>query len=132
MLNIFLNISMLICVCIVGLEGAAFQSRLPYDKLTAQEAACFPDIASSPPQTQKVFLYIRNRVVSSVVCVLLIIVWLLIYLVCVTVLPFKYMYYVKGLLLKIHKRWRKKPIKSPFFVMTRKRVSFQVVFLKFF
>jgi len=49
----------------LGLEGAAFQSRLPYDKLTATEASCFPDIAQSSPQTQKLFLYIRNRLVSS-------------------------------------------------------------------
>ena len=42
-------------ICIVtGLEGAAFQSRLPYDKMTAQEYACFPDIAQSSPQTQNV------------------------------------------------------------------------------
>lgn len=46
-----------------GLEGAAFQSRLPFDKMTAQEASCFPDIAQGPPQTQKVFLHIRNRLV---------------------------------------------------------------------
>lgn len=25
-----------------GLEGAAFQSRMPFDKLTSTEAACFP------------------------------------------------------------------------------------------
>uniref|UniRef100_A0A672J5F5 Lysine-specific histone demethylase n=1 Tax=Salarias fasciatus TaxID=181472 RepID=A0A672J5F5_SALFA len=42
-------------------EGAAFQSRLPHDRMTSQEAACFPDIISGPQQTQKVFLYIRNR-----------------------------------------------------------------------
>ncbi|ELT99209.1 hypothetical protein CAPTEDRAFT_225427 [Capitella teleta] len=47
-----------------GLEGAAFQSRLPYDKMTAQEAACFPDIAQSSPQSQKLFLYIRNRILQ--------------------------------------------------------------------
>lgn len=47
-----------------GLEGAAFQSRLPFDKLTSTEAACFPDISGGPPQTQKVFLHIRNRFVS--------------------------------------------------------------------
>lgn len=46
-----------------GLEGAAFQSRLPHDRMTSQEAACFPDIISGPQQTQKVFLYIRNRTV---------------------------------------------------------------------
>ncbi|XP_078796576.1 lysine-specific histone demethylase 1A isoform X3 [Oryzias latipes] len=44
-----------------GLEGAAFQSRLPHDRMTSQEAACFPDIIGGPQQTQKVFLYIRNR-----------------------------------------------------------------------
>lgn len=47
-----------------GLEGAAFQSRLPFDKMTAQEAACFPDISQGPPQTQKVFLHIRNRLLQ--------------------------------------------------------------------
>ncbi|CAB1334927.1 unnamed protein product, partial [Coregonus sp. 'balchen'] len=44
-----------------GVEGAAFQSRLPHDRMTSQEAACFPDIISGPQQMQKVFLYIRNR-----------------------------------------------------------------------
>lgn len=53
------------CLNCAGLEGAAFQSRLPYDKMTATEASCFPDIAQSSPQTQKLFLYIRNRLVSS-------------------------------------------------------------------
>ncbi|XP_011691505.1 PREDICTED: lysine-specific histone demethylase 1A [Wasmannia auropunctata] len=47
-----------------GLEGAAFQSRLPFDKITSTEAACFPDISSGPPQTQKVFLHIRNRLLQ--------------------------------------------------------------------
>uniref|UniRef100_A0A8C2SFS7 Lysine-specific histone demethylase 1A n=1 Tax=Capra hircus TaxID=9925 RepID=A0A8C2SFS7_CAPHI len=42
-------------------KGAAFQSRLPHDRMTSQEAACFPDIISGPQQTQKVFLFIRNR-----------------------------------------------------------------------
>jgi lysine-specific histone demethylase 1 len=31
--------------------------------MTSQEAACFPDIISGPQQTQKVFLFIRNRTV---------------------------------------------------------------------
>lgn len=48
-----------------GLEGAAFSARLPHDKMTSQEAACFPDIIQSPMQTQKLFLYIRNRIVSQ-------------------------------------------------------------------
>nr|CAD7576173.1 unnamed protein product [Timema californicum] len=47
-----------------GLEGAAFQSRLPFDKMTANEAACFADVANGPPQTQKVFLHIRNRLLQ--------------------------------------------------------------------
>lgn len=45
------------------MDGAAFQSRLPYDKLTSNEATCFPDIAQGAPQTQKVYLHIRNRLV---------------------------------------------------------------------
>uniref|UniRef100_A0A672MVA3 Lysine-specific histone demethylase n=1 Tax=Sinocyclocheilus grahami TaxID=75366 RepID=A0A672MVA3_SINGR len=44
-----------------SVEGAAFQSRLPHDRMTSQEAACFPDIIGGPQHTQKVFLYIRNR-----------------------------------------------------------------------
>ncbi|KAG8258289.1 Lysine-specific histone demethylase 1A [Homalodisca vitripennis] len=47
-----------------GLEGAAFHSRLPFDKMSALEASCFPDINVAPPQTQKVFLHIRNRVLQ--------------------------------------------------------------------
>ncbi|XP_048512486.1 lysine-specific histone demethylase 1A isoform X2 [Athalia rosae] len=49
---------------LTGLEGAAFQSRLPFEKLTSTEAACFPDVAGGPPQTQKVFLHIRNRLLQ--------------------------------------------------------------------
>lgn len=47
-----------------GLEGAAFQSRMPYDKMTSNEAACFPDIAQAPLQTVKVYLHIRNRILQ--------------------------------------------------------------------
>lgn len=47
-----------------GLEGAAFQSRLPFDKMTGQEAACFPDLAQGNPQSQKVFLHIRNKLLQ--------------------------------------------------------------------
>lgn len=47
-----------------GLEGAAFQSRMPYDKMTSNEAACFPDIAQGPLQTMKVYLHIRNRILQ--------------------------------------------------------------------
>lgn len=48
-----------------GLEGAAFQSRLPFDKMTSQEASCFPDVSQGPPPVQKQFLYIRNRMLQS-------------------------------------------------------------------
>ncbi|XP_060523984.1 lysine-specific histone demethylase 1A [Cylas formicarius] len=47
-----------------GLEGAAFQSRMPFDKLTSTEAACFPDIASAALQTVKVYLNIRNKILQ--------------------------------------------------------------------
>ncbi|RWS12458.1 Lysine-specific histone demethylase 1A-like protein [Dinothrombium tinctorium] len=47
-----------------GLEGAAFQSRLPYDKMTPQEAQAFPDISSGSSSSVKVFLYIRNRLLQ--------------------------------------------------------------------
>ena len=46
-----------------GLEGAAFQSRMPSDKLTSLEASCLPDIANGAPQTQKLYIYLRNRLV---------------------------------------------------------------------
>jgi hypothetical protein len=32
--------------------------------MVATEAAAFPDVAQGPPQTLKVFLYIRNRLVG--------------------------------------------------------------------
>lgn len=47
-----------------GLEGAAFHSRLPFDKMSALEASSFPDISQAMPQTQKVFLHIRNRLLQ--------------------------------------------------------------------
>ncbi|XP_065341084.1 lysine-specific histone demethylase 1A isoform X3 [Cloeon dipterum] len=47
-----------------GLDGAAFQSRLPFDKLTSTEATSFPDISQGPPQTLKTFLHIRNRLLQ--------------------------------------------------------------------
>ncbi|XP_073995283.1 lysine-specific histone demethylase 1A-like isoform X4 [Rhodnius prolixus] len=47
-----------------GLEGAAFQSRLPFDKMTASEASCFPDISSDKPCSVKTFLHIRNRLLQ--------------------------------------------------------------------
>ncbi|XP_065156884.1 lysine-specific histone demethylase 1A [Atheta coriaria] len=47
-----------------GIEGAAFQSRMPFDKMTSTEAACFPDIAQAVMQTVKVYLHIRNRILQ--------------------------------------------------------------------
>lgn len=52
-----------------GLEGAAFQSRLPVDKMHADEAARFPDIEQGVPATQKLFLYIRNRLVKKFILI---------------------------------------------------------------
>ena len=46
-----------------GLEGAAFQSRVPFDKMTQVEAACFPDLVT-PPSSQKLFVGIRNRLLQ--------------------------------------------------------------------
>jgi lysine-specific histone demethylase 1 len=51
------------------LEGAAFQSRLPVDKMHADEAARFPDIEQGVPATQKLFLYIRNRLVKKFILI---------------------------------------------------------------
>ena len=46
-----------------GLEGAAFQSRVPNDKMTQVEAACFPDFAT-PLASQKLFVQLRNRILQ--------------------------------------------------------------------
>jgi len=46
------------------LEGAAFASRLPAEKMTAQESTYFQDISSGPPGLQKKFLFIRNRLLQ--------------------------------------------------------------------
>jgi len=46
-----------------GLEGAAFQSRTPYEKMTQIEAACFPDLVT-PIQSQKLLINIRNRILQ--------------------------------------------------------------------
>ena len=42
---------------------SAFQSRVPNDKMTQIEAACFPDMVS-PLSSQKMFLNLRNRVLQ--------------------------------------------------------------------
>jgi lysine-specific histone demethylase 1 len=46
-----------------GLEGAAFQSRVPFDKMTQVEAACFPDVVQSA-SAHKLFLHVRNRILQ--------------------------------------------------------------------
>jgi len=46
-----------------GLEGAAFQSRVPHDKMTQVEAACFPDLVT-PVTSLKLFLQLRNRILQ--------------------------------------------------------------------
>lgn len=46
-----------------GLEGAAFQSRMPFDKMTQVEAACFPDLVTPLP-AQKLYLHLRNRLLQ--------------------------------------------------------------------
>ena len=46
-----------------GLEGAAFQSRVPNDKMTQVEAACFPDLVT-PLASQKLFIQLRNRILQ--------------------------------------------------------------------
>ncbi|XP_053671869.1 possible lysine-specific histone demethylase 1 [Anopheles nili] len=47
-----------------GLEGAAFQSRLPVEKMTAAEAVCFPEIIKHGLVAQRVFLNVRNRILQ--------------------------------------------------------------------
>lgn len=47
-----------------GLEGAVFQSRLPFDKMTSNEAASFPETAKCGLAAQLVFLNIRNRILQ--------------------------------------------------------------------
>lgn len=49
---------------LTGLEGAAFQSRLPCEKMTSNEAACFPEITKNGLPAQRVFLNIRNRILQ--------------------------------------------------------------------
>ncbi|XP_055596253.1 possible lysine-specific histone demethylase 1 [Uranotaenia lowii] len=49
---------------LTGLEGAAFQSRLPFEKMTAAEAVCFPEITKHGLVAQRVFLNVRNRILQ--------------------------------------------------------------------
>lgn len=47
-----------------GLEGAAFQSRLPFDKMTSNEEATFREDIKLGLPAQLVFLNIRNRILQ--------------------------------------------------------------------
>lgn len=49
------------CVMLYSLEGAAFQSRLPFDKMSSLEAECFSDLQGASSQA---FVQIRNRVLK--------------------------------------------------------------------
>lgn len=49
---------------ITGLEGAAFQSRLPFEKMTSGEEACFPEITKNGLIAQRIFLNVRNRILQ--------------------------------------------------------------------
>lgn len=49
----------------LGLDGAAFQSRFPANKLTQQEMDFFPDIASGSQSAIMEFLFIRNKLLQT-------------------------------------------------------------------
>lgn len=44
-----------------SLEGAAFQSRLPFDKMSSLEAECFSDLQGASSHT---FIQMRNRILK--------------------------------------------------------------------
>lgn len=46
-----------------GLEDAAAQSRLTYDRMSAEESRLFPDICKGDVNRHKIFLTIRNNIV---------------------------------------------------------------------
>lgn len=48
----------------LGLDGAAFSSRMPADKLTKQEIEFFSDIAQGSNSTILDFIFVRNKIVS--------------------------------------------------------------------
>lgn len=54
----------LVCVY-TGLEGAAFASRMPANKMTQQEIEFFPDIAHGSQPAMMEFLLIRNRLLQA-------------------------------------------------------------------
>ena len=48
-----------------GLEGAAFASRMPANRMTQQETEFFPDIAHGSQPAVMEFLLIRNRLLQA-------------------------------------------------------------------
>lgn len=48
-----------------GLEDAAVQSRLQYDRMSAEESRLFPEICKGEINRHKTFLIVRNNIVSS-------------------------------------------------------------------
>lgn len=58
---IFLDLTSTIECWHYSLEGAAFQSRLPFDKMSSLEAECFSDLAGPSSHT---FIQIRNRILK--------------------------------------------------------------------
>jgi len=60
-----------------GLDGAAFSSRMPADKLTKQEIEFFSDIAQGSNSTILEFIFVRNKIVS---CCNVVEIYLLFYL----------------------------------------------------
>ena len=48
-----------------GLEDAASQSRLTYDRMSAEESRLFPEICKGDIKRHKTFLVIRNNIVST-------------------------------------------------------------------
>lgn len=47
-----------------ALDGAAFASRMPANKMTQQEIEFFPDVAHGSQSAMLEFLYIRNRLLQ--------------------------------------------------------------------
>lgn len=48
----------------LALDGAAFASRMPANKMTQQEIEFFPDVAHGSQSAMLEFLYIRNRLLQ--------------------------------------------------------------------
>ena len=52
-------------MCPIGLDGAAFASRMPANKLTQQESEFFYDIARGSQSAVMEFLFIRNKLLQT-------------------------------------------------------------------